>query len=101
MKNQKRFFNQEQGFTAWIQLHASDGFVLNCHKGRTSEEAGVPYMLHEARCPTLNGVDPRTGRNYTTSTFYKVCSTDRDGLDRWAREAEAGPIRLCKRCLGR
>src|SRR5688572_23619549 len=95
----ERFWNQEKAFRKWIVRHSVDGYVLNCEKGANRAAHGRPYLLHRAECRTLTDQNPRTGRNFTTSKYYKVCSTDVAELARWSKRVTGDTVPECKVCL--
>jgi hypothetical protein len=83
------FVDDDAGFLAWLAGNP-DGLVLNVERHAS---ARTP-KLHRSSCSTLAGAP---GRTWTVS-YRKVCGSDRDTLDGWARrEIGAGPD-PCKRC---
>jgi hypothetical protein len=91
------FWDRERAFRTWIRQHDGDGCVLNCVKGPDND--GQPYLLHRANCRTLTNRNPRTGRNFTTSRFYKVCSTNLGDLAAWGKRVTGGKVPRCKLCF--
>jgi len=91
------FWNRERQFKEWIRRHANDGYLLNCTKG--SEHSGWPYLLHRAACSRFSARNRRSGKNYTTHKYFKVCSTSMDKLASWARRERGDRVPKCKLCM--
>ncbi len=92
-KEVKPFEDDDEGFLKWVAAN-STGYVLNCYKA--TSRSGGPYMLHLAKCHTLET------KNLTTTQFYKVCSSDKGKLIKWAEEERAkqryDKLRRCTKC---
>jgi hypothetical protein len=83
------FVNDDSGYLAWIAAHP-EGFVLNAP--RTGRQL---LALHRARCAFISN----PGRaNYTTTSYFKVCSAARDDLIRRA-SARSAALKVCSACL--
>lgn len=92
------FKNKEKEFLGWIRRHSDNGFLLNCVNG-ASDSPGWPYMLHRANCVKFTAPNRRSGKNFTTHRYFKVCSTDRAELELWAKSVLKEPVRKCRLCL--
>jgi len=93
-----RFLNHEQAFTTWIRVHSEDGYLLNCIKAAGAAE-GWPYMLHRADCIKFTVLNRRSGKNFTTRKYYKVCSTSMNEFSSWAKRRRGDMVPKCKICL--
>jgi len=93
----KIFRNQEAAFKDWIARHSDDGYLLNCVKGKAG--TGWPYMLHRADCNRFTTLNRRSGQNFTTHQYYKVCSTKMADLISWAKRERGENVPKCKVCL--
>lgn len=84
------FDNNESGYLDWVKENP-DAYVLNAPKTRT----GYPNRLHRANCKTIQ-TPART--NYTTTTYKKICSYNRETLEIWAKADPNGfdSCGLCK-----
>jgi hypothetical protein len=85
----KTFVNDDTGYIAWIAVHP-EGFVLNAP--RTGRQLPA---LHRASCAFIS--NPARA-NYTTTSYYKVCSVVRDDLVAWVAERSAA-LKVCSVCL--
>jgi hypothetical protein len=94
----KQFINQEQAFENWIERHSEEGYLLNCIKGPAGT-VGYVCKLHRASCTCFTHSNPRTGKNFTTRNYYKVCSTDMDELVSWGKKQFRVTAPKCKLCL--
>lgn len=93
----KTFWNDEAGFRSWIERHSEDGYLLNCVKG-ADRSVGWPYILHRADCVRFTTPNRRSGKNFTTRKYYKVCATNMSELASWARQQRREKIPKCKLC---
>ncbi len=86
------FDNDEEGYLHWVHGHPT-GFVINAvrHPGGTPD----PYMLHRASC---NFIKTPERTNYTTTSYAKVCSLNRQELVDWYTRHSSHPFRKCKFC---
>jgi len=94
----EQFWNQEKAFKGWIRQHDEDGYLLNCIKGAAGS-TGWPYMLHRADCIKFTTPNRRSGKNFTTRNYYKVCSTNMTELMSWAKQKRGEKVPNCKLCL--
>lgn len=82
------FDNNEQGYLRWINAHPN-GYVVNMPKDGRS----WPNMLHRASCPHISTAH----KNYTTTSYKKLCSESRAELEVSVRDATNG-FQECKHC---
>lgn len=82
------FVNDDTSYLAWVGKH-SDGFVLNVPQQGTT----APVVLHTARCSHVTN-PLRT--NYTTTTYFKMCSLNQDELIAWGHAH--GQVKACGYC---
>jgi hypothetical protein len=87
----REFRDDDEGYLAWIAANP-DGYVINIRRSLATSDA----RLHQARCRTISGENPRSGP--WTGPYIKVCTSDVQELDRWARENIGGPITHCGIC---
>jgi len=92
------FVNQEKAFKNWVGRHSEDGYLLNCVKGAAGA-VGWPHMLHRADCIKFTVPNRRSGKNFTTRRYYKVCSTSMAELVSWSRRQHGERVHRCKLCL--
>jgi hypothetical protein len=92
------FVNQEQAFKDWIRQKGEKGYLLNCFKGAAGA-VGWPIMLHRADCIKFTTPNRRSGKNFTTRKYYKVCSTNMAELLSWAKRERGEQVPKCKLCL--
>lgn len=83
------FDNDENGYLQWVADNPN-GFVINAPK----RSGDFPDMLHRASCKSIT-TDLQT--NYTTTTFKKICSIDRQELTDWG-DRNSEDFRHCKQC---
>jgi hypothetical protein len=83
------FENDLDGYRQWSE-HNRDGYVLNLRTG------GVPAMLHRASCSHIYP-DPERPDYGDFTKKTKVCSSDRQRLEAWARQAGKKFV-LCSSC---
>ena len=85
------FDNDEEGYLRWI-CDNPKGFVINASKGGGND---LSYAkLHKADCYFIS-TDKIT--NYTTTTYYKVCSRDKQELVNWGH-THSSKFDECKIC---
>jgi hypothetical protein len=84
------FSNQEEEYLRWVAQNAQ-GFVLNCER----QPRPSYLILHRASCTFIRS--PKW-KNYTTGDYTKVCSLDREELERWARRKIGGEPSACSKC---
>ena len=80
-------------FHRWRQQHRRDGYYLN-YRGPSNTR------LHRAKCPHLSNQDwdiGEKGPNGSMTKTKKICSTNRQELEYWAREKGVKPKR-CPDC---
>lgn len=85
------FWNEEAAYLEWQRAPLHDGFVAQMDKA-----AVVPQypMIHRADCAGLKGA-----ANYTTGSYFKVCSTDMGELHAWAHRRYGRALTPCGRCM--
>ncbi len=66
-------------YLQWCDDNRNNGFVLNALK----QLSGLQGKLHKAYCGTITSAK-RT--NWTTTTYDKICSLDRQELINWAHQ---------------
>jgi hypothetical protein len=86
----EEFRNDECGYLTWADEHKCDGFILN-----VPITSRLATFLHRACC---QHVTTRKRTHYTGPDFYKICSTDRDGLVVQGRK-QAGGLQECRHCV--
>ena len=84
------FNNDEKGYLTWIEANPK-GFVINV--GKLPGGIPDPYMLHRA---TRSFISSNKIKNYTTTSYMKICSLDKQELLSWARDYRA--MRECSYC---
>ncbi|HVU09733.1 MAG TPA: hypothetical protein VHD90_00590, partial [Phototrophicaceae bacterium] len=84
------FDNDEQEYLRWVHNYPT-GFVINASKHSGASEY---CMLHRASCAFVSTAQ-RT--NYTTTTYKKICSLDRQELSDWGRK-NSNHYSECKMC---
>jgi hypothetical protein len=85
------FKDDDDAFFEWHQAHPEGEFV------NTERRPNPNYLvLHKTGCPHFKSPDPLQW----TKDYVKVASTDRDALERWARDTVGGEITLCGTCYG-
>jgi hypothetical protein len=84
------FRRDDGGYRAWIAANPN-GFVLN-----TTPGVSASYLkLHRASCLFVSDPDQAQGA-WTERDYIKVCSTDRDALNRWVdQRTGARPAASC------
>ena len=92
------FRNQEAAFKKWIAQHVEDGYLLNVIKGPAGT-TGWPYMLHRVNCSRFTAPNRRSGKNFTTNKYFKVCSTKIVELASWAKQERGEHVPKCKLCF--
>jgi hypothetical protein len=88
------FMDDDPGFIGWRAAHPS-GFVLS-HERKPRPNF---LKLHRASCPTLQGVRPDRGDQWTR-VLPKTCSDTFDELRRWAQMTTGGEPDPCPTCVG-
>ncbi|HQU80483.1 MAG TPA: hypothetical protein PLU47_13565 [Azonexus sp.] len=84
------FLDDEEGYLSWIAKH-SNGYALNLDK-RLSRK-NYP-MLHRVADRQISG----ERENYTTGDYFKICGTNEDALEDWAKRSGFNLTR-CKKCF--
>ena len=82
------FDNDEDEYLKWVFSHPY-GFAINVPKDGHS----APNMLHKASCTHITTAH----KNYTTTSYKKLCSTNRQELVDWATR-DTNTFQLCKHC---
>ena len=90
----EQFFDDEDGYLDWVRAHKHDGYIVNLCKDHKSFPDTYP-MLHKAKHGSLSS--KKIG-GFTTGQYYKICSTDRDELERWSQSEFDRPLFRCKVC---
>lgn len=90
----EQFFDDEDGYQGWVNTHDKDGYVVNLCKDRKRFPDTYP-MLHKASHKSLSS--KKIG-DFTTGEYFKICSTDREELERWSRSEFGRPLFRCKIC---
>jgi hypothetical protein len=80
----------DEEFFGWIETNGG-GFVVNSDKATSA--ADLP-MLHRAKC---DHIYDRNWSGYTNVTF-KLCSANRQELERWIERQDGRTLKLCKSC---
>jgi hypothetical protein len=97
------FLDDDNGFIEWCEEHP-DGFFWNCLRNKDGHTVR-PYMLHGAKkngmlCQHFRNSNRASGieANLTTNEYCKVCSIERETIERWA--TEWGELKYCSSCIG-
>ena len=87
----EKFENDDAGYLRWLAIHPQ-GYVIN------SSRPPIPtyLMLHRSSCWTISD-RPANGGSWTIDMF-KLCSENKDALERWAVGVVAGQVTPCKIC---
>ena len=83
--------NAHDEYKRWKGRHGSDGYVISC---RSKNDA----MLHRADCWHLTDDDFGPGVVVSLTAKPKYCSTDKQELEKWARENLDKELKRCKTC---
>ncbi|MDB5076576.1 MAG: hypothetical protein JWO42_2755 [Chloroflexi bacterium] len=84
------FVDDERPYLTWVAAD-QDGWVVNVPRsGHT-----VPSVLHTGSCRHISST---AHPNYTTTAYYKVCSRDRQVLERWLN-TRPDPWKFCGSCM--
>lgn len=86
------FDNNEDEYLRWVNTNRG-GFVINAY--RRPGQLPDPYILHRARCNTIKSPS-RT--NYTTTSYAKVCSLNKQELVNWWKSHSSHEFRTCALC---
>jgi hypothetical protein len=79
------FRGDDAGYLSWISEHPG-GYVINAERNPRPS-----YLkLHRATCTWMSGRG-KPGA-YTERSYIKICSTQLDALNRWAREVVGGSL---------
>jgi hypothetical protein len=97
------FIDDDEGFIKWCHENPH-GYLLNCY--RTPDGlVGEPLTLHSAGiggdlCPHFKNSKRAGGyeANLTTTTYCKVCASDRQKLENWAR-SRGESLNYCTNCI--
>ena len=85
------FTDNDAGYLAWLDANPA-GFVVNTLRNPNPNN----LVLHHTSCRTITG-QPTRGSGWT-GAYVKVCSTDVDALQDWARREVGGELRPCGIC---
>jgi hypothetical protein len=86
------FKDDDDAFFEWQDAHPEGQFI------NTERKPNPNYLvLHKSGCPHFKGEESL----HWTKDYVKVASTDRGGLETWAKETVGGDITLCGTCFGR
>ena len=84
------FDDRENEYRAWL-LNNSDGYVVNSRK-----RIDKSYLiLHRSTCGSISS---EKIQNYTTTSYFKICSVRVGELEKWAREMVNGTLKKCRLC---
>ena len=83
------FLDDEEGYLSWIAQHPN-GYVLNLDKRLSIKN--YP-MLHRVADRQISG----ELENYTTGAYFKICGTNEEALEEWAKRSGFNLTR-CKKC---
>jgi len=80
----------EDEYRVWIDNNLN-GFVVNCDK-----KGQMPQypMLHNVAHKSVSSTKIN---NYTTNDYFKVCSSDKESLEIWAKNRGL-KLTQCKKC---
>jgi hypothetical protein len=84
------FIDDDAGYLRWVHNNPN-GFVANVGKLPGGEIH--PYMLHRSTCSFISSDKIK---NYTTTSYIKACSLDKQELITWARGYRG--MAACKVC---
>jgi hypothetical protein len=90
LSKMQTFENDDEGYLKWVDANPT-GFVINAERRQYGE---APYMLHRANCTFIT---TRERTNYTTTTYKKICSLDKQELIAWWRKYSSR-YQECKFC---
>jgi hypothetical protein len=82
--------DSDEELFSWIDAN-EEGYVVNSDRAKSVPE--LP-MLHRANCGHIND---RNWAGYTNANF-KLCSVNRQELERWIEQQDDRPLKLCKSC---
>ncbi|MDG9930342.1 MULTISPECIES: hypothetical protein [unclassified Pseudomonas] len=84
-----KFWGAEDQYLEWVGAHPS-GYVANIDKRHS-----VPQypLAHTSSCKLIV-----QGKNFTTGSYYKVCSESLDALKDWSDRQFGKPLQFCNRC---
>lgn len=86
------FRDDEKGYLLWAARNP-DGFIVNTDKAGTDPH--YP-MVHRATHRIMTS--PKI-QNYTTASYFKVCSNDMDELERWSERERRKSLSRCGTCM--
>ena len=81
----------EQAYLQWVRANPK-GYVLNAAKAGGDDLHSA--VLHRATCRYIS--DERT-KNYTTTTYNKVCALRKQELVQWGHE-HSSKFKECSHC---
>ncbi len=87
----RTFIDDDAGYLRWAATNPR-GFVVNIE--RSLNPNGV--ILHRSACWTITGT-PSKGQHWTKD-YIKVCSSEREVLERWMSREIGGDFRPCGIC---
>lgn len=87
-----QFKNREAEYMAWVLANPA-GYVVNA-RGYSSEISPQYPMVHHAACGHISRL-----KNYTTGSYYKVCSDSFEELERWSLTEYKKSLTQCLDCM--
>jgi hypothetical protein len=88
------FLDEERAYLHWVAHHRA-GYVLDSLRKPTKRR----LALHRSTCPQIkSSASKRT--HWTTGRQMKICSLEREALQRWAVEQAGTEPAPCPSCLG-
>ena len=89
----KIFRKDEASYLEWVESNRGSGFILN-----VDDPQSVPDYpkLHLAR---YKCVTSPTTENYTSNTYFKVCSQSISELESWSLKTYGKPATPCRGCF--
>lgn len=85
------FVDDDEAYLKWVRTWPG-GYVLNCERKPNPNY----LMLHRADCDTIT--EPGSLKTTWTTSYIKVCSTDREELRAWAKERTDSVPTVCRAC---
>lgn len=85
------FIDDDAGYLNWVKSNPQ-GFVLNCERNPRP----TYLYLHRATCFAITG-RPTSGK-LLTKDYIKICSSNREQLEQWAKREVEGLLHPCRIC---
>ena len=86
-----KFVDDDDGYLQWAERHPL-GFVLNCER----KPRAAYLILHRSTCLHITEAGPQATR--WTADYIKVCSENKESLNRWADVETGGHPTPCQTC---